>query len=79
MISKTRLTAFAAVLLVGVVSAVAAGCGGGGDSSGSTSASGGGEDITVGSDVPYPPFEEFGKSKTEFTGFDVDLMEAVAE
>ena len=35
--------------------------------------------LTVGSDVPYPPFEEFGKSKTEFTGFDIELMEAIAE
>jgi len=79
LISKARLTAFAAVLLVGVVSALAAGCGSSSDSSGSTSASGGGEVITVGSDVPYAPFEEFGKSKTEFTGFDVELMEAVAK
>lgn len=79
LISKTRLTAFAAVLLVGVVSVVVAGCGGGSDSSSSTSSSGGGEKLTVGSDVPYPPFEEFGKSKTEFQGFDIELMEAIAE
>jgi ABC-type amino acid transport substrate-binding protein len=79
LISKTRLTAFAAVLLVGVLSIVVAGCGSSSGSSSSTSASGGGEVITVGSDVPYPPFEEFGKSKTEFKGFDVELMEAVTE
>ncbi len=83
MISKTRLTAFAAVLLVGVVSLVAAGCGSSSSSSstggGESTAGGGGEPLTVGSDVPYPPFEEFGKSKTEFKGFDIELMEAIAE
>ena len=78
MTSKTRLTAFAAVLLIGVVSVVVAGCGSS-DSSSSTSGGTGKEVLTVGSDVPYAPFEEFGKSKTEFTGFDVELMEAVAE
>lgn len=80
LISKTRLTTLFAVLLVGVISLVMAGCGSSSDDSSSTSASGGGgEVITVGSDVPYAPFEEFGKSKSEFTGFDVELMEAVAE
>jgi polar amino acid transport system substrate-binding protein len=81
--SKTRLTALFAVLLVAIAALVVAGCGGGGgsSSSGETSASGGGgaEKLTVGSDVPYPPFEDFGKSKTEFVGFDIELMEAVAE
>ena len=43
------------------------------------SGGGGGEKLTVGSDVPYPPFEEFGKTKTEFKGFDVELMEAIGE
>ena len=78
MISKSRLAAFAAVLLVGVVSVLIAGCGSS-DSSSSASGGTGKEVLTVGSDVPYAPFEEFGKSKTEFTGFDVELMEAVAE
>lgn len=75
--SKTRLTAFFAVLLVAIASLVAAGCGGGG--SDTTGGGGEGETLTVGSDVPYPPFEEFGKSKSEFKGFDVELMEAVGE
>ena len=38
-----------------------------------------GETLTVGSDVPYPPFEEFGTNKTEFKGFDIELVEAIAE
>jgi ABC-type amino acid transport substrate-binding protein len=75
--SKTRLTAFAAVLLVGVISLVVAGCGSSSDDSGSTSASGGGgEALTVGSDIPYPPFEQ-GKAGN-YTGFDIELMEAIA-
>ena len=77
MISKTRLTASAAVLLVGIVSVVAIGCGSSSDSSSSTSAGGGGgEALTVGSDIPYPPFEQ-GKPGS-YTGFDVELMEAIA-
>ncbi len=78
MIARTRLTAFAVLLLVGVVSLVAAGCGGSGDDT-TGSGGGGGEKLTVGSDVPYPPFEEFGKTKTEFKGFDIEVVEAIAE
>jgi ABC-type amino acid transport substrate-binding protein len=40
-------------------------------------AEGGGETLTVGSDIPYPPFEQ-GK-KGSYTGFDVELMEAIGE
>jgi glutamine transport system substrate-binding protein len=78
--SKTRFAAFLAVLLVGAVAIVVAGCGGGSSSSssGSTSEeSSGGEKLTVGSDIPYPPFEQ-GKPG-EYTGFDVNLMEAIGE
>jgi ABC-type amino acid transport substrate-binding protein len=57
------------------VALFAAGCGGGGDNGGG----GEGETLVVGSDVPYPPFEEFGKTKTEFKGFDIELMEAIAK
>ena len=98
MISKTRMAALLAVLLVGAVALVAAGCGGGGSSSSSTGAEtteestggGGGEEttggeeeaassepLTVGSDIPYPPFEQ-GK-KGSYTGFDVELMEAIGK
>jgi ABC-type amino acid transport substrate-binding protein len=75
--SKTRLAAFMAVLLVGVVAIVVGGCGGGGSSSSSEESSGGGEKLKVGSDIPYPPFEQ-GK-KGSYTGFDVELMEAIGE
>ena len=91
MISKTRMAALFAVLLVGVVAVVAAGCGSSSSSSSSSGsetteessggggeeASGGGEKLTVGSDIPYPPFEQ-GK-KGSYTGFDVELMEAIGK
>jgi ABC-type amino acid transport substrate-binding protein len=88
--SRTRLTAIFAVFLVAIASLVVAGCGGGGDSTSSggetaaetsggsgEEASGGGEPLTVGSDIPYPPFEQ-GKPG-EYTGFDIELIEAIAE
>jgi len=80
--SNTRLTALFAVLLVAVGSLVVAGCGGSDSSSGGGETSGGGEEasagapLTVGSDIPYPPFEQ-GKPGS-YTGFDVELMEAIA-
>ncbi|HTT96338.1 MAG TPA: basic amino acid ABC transporter substrate-binding protein [Solirubrobacterales bacterium] len=90
MSSKTRLAAFMAVLIVGLVAVVVAGCGGGGSSTGSgttageessegggAAEAGGGEKLTVGSDIPYPPFEQ-GK-KGNYTGFDVELMEAIGK
>jgi ABC-type amino acid transport substrate-binding protein len=76
--SKTRLTAWLAVLLVGGVALVVAGCGGGGSSSSSgTTATESAEKLTVGSDIPYPPFEQ-GK-KGSYTGFDVELMGAIGK
>jgi ABC-type amino acid transport substrate-binding protein len=77
--SKTRLTALFAVFLVAIASLVVAGCGGGDDSTSkeSTSAAGGGGlKLFIGSDIPYPPFEQ-GKPG-EYTGFDIELMEAIA-
>jgi len=78
---KTRLTAFFAVLLLALASVVVIGCGGGSNSTtgggSETSAGGGGEPLTVGSDIPYPPFEQ-GKSGS-YTGFDIELMEAIGE
>src|SRR4051812_3538102 len=75
---KTRLTAFFAVLLFALASVAAIGCGGGSDStSGGSAGGGGGEPLTVGSDIPYPPFEQ-GKPGN-YTGFDVELLEAVGK
>jgi polar amino acid transport system substrate-binding protein len=81
--SKTRLTAIFAVFLMALAALVVAGCGGGSDTTGggegTSAGGGGGEPLTVGSDVPYPPFEEFGKTKSEFKGFDVELVEAIGK
>jgi len=74
---KTRLTALFAVLLLAIASLVVAGCGDGDDETTAGGGGGGGEPLTVGSDIPYPPFEQ-GKAPN-YTGFDVELMEAVAE
>jgi len=73
-----------AVVAAVAVAGVAAGCG---SSSSSTSTSGGssGSDLglitpgtlTIGSDIPYPPFEQ--GSPPDYTGFDVDLMDAIAQ
>ena len=74
--SKTWRTAIFAVLAVGVMSLLAA-CGGGSSTTGGGGGEGGGEKLTVGSDIPYPPFEQ-GKPGN-YTGFDVELMEAIGE
>jgi polar amino acid transport system substrate-binding protein len=80
---NTRLAAFFAVLLLALASVVAIGCGGGSDSttggggSETSSEGGGGEPLTVGSDIPYPPFEQ-GKTGN-YTGFDIELIEAIGE
>lgn len=76
--SKIRLTALFAVLVLAFASLAVAGCGDDDESTTGGAGEGGSETLAVGSDVPYPPFEEFGKSKTEFTGFDIELLEAIA-
>jgi polar amino acid transport system substrate-binding protein len=77
--SKSRLSTLLAALTVFAVAIFAAGCGSSDDStSADTSASGGGgEPLTVGADIPYPPFEQ-GKAGN-YTGFDIELMEAIGE
>jgi polar amino acid transport system substrate-binding protein len=78
--STSRLFTLLAALSVLAVFVFAAGCGSSDDNSTSgEGGGGGGETLTVGSDVPYPPFEEFGNSKTEFKGFDIELVEAIAK
>ena len=74
MISKSRVSLLLLALAVSAVALFAAGCGSGDDSGGGE---GGGETLSVGSDIPYPPFEQ-GKPGS-YTGFDVELVEAIAE
>jgi polar amino acid transport system substrate-binding protein len=75
---NSRLTVLMAAFVVLTLAGTAAGCG---SSNSETTGGGssGGEKLSVGSDVPYPPFEQFGSSKSEFKGFDIELMEAIAE
>src|SRR3954468_5210333 len=84
MLRGTRMRLVTAVVAAVAVAGIAAGCG---SSSSSTSTSGGssGNDLgvltpgtlTIGSDIPYPPFEQ-GKPP-DYTGFDVDLVDAIAK
>lgn len=75
---STRLTALLAVFLLAIASLAATGCGSSDDdTTGGGGGGGGGEPLSVGSDIPYPPFEQ-GKPG-EYTGFDIELMEAIGE
>lgn len=78
---KTRLAALLAVSLLALTALVAAGCGGGSSTTSEETtaggSSGGGEPLSVGSDIPYPPFEQ-GKPGN-YTGFDIELIEAIGE
>jgi polar amino acid transport system substrate-binding protein len=69
------------LLGAGVLALSLVGCGGGG---GGTTTGGAqlikSGTLTVCSDVPYPPFEDFDKSSaTGFKGFDVDIVSAIAK
>jgi ABC-type amino acid transport substrate-binding protein len=78
MSTTRRVPALLLALLACAAVVVAAGCGSSSDeTTGGGGGSGGGQKLTVGSDIPYPPFEQ-GKSG-EYTGFDVELMEAIGE
>ena len=80
MISKSRMPLLLLALAVGAIAIFAAGCGSSDDSTtgggGGNTSAGGGEPLTVGSDIPYPPFEQ-GKPGN-YEGFDIELMEAIA-
>ncbi len=73
---------FKAAVAIAMTSLVLASCGGGGDSSPAASdaeliKAG---TLTVCSDVPYPPFEDFDKSSPSgYKGFDIDIVQAVAD
>jgi polar amino acid transport system substrate-binding protein len=89
----TKTKAWSALLLIlGLLALVAAGCGddeessGGGESSSTASGTidiGDAEliedgQLLVGTDAPYPPFEIGTPETGDFTGFDVELMDAIA-
>ena len=85
---KAARTSLLLVVMLAFLLAFASGCGGsgsgdsGGGSTGSTGSTGGGgggggKEITVASNIAYPPFE-FNKNGQP-TGFDIDLMKAVAK
>ena len=72
---RKPLAALVAASAVLAFAVFAAGCGSSDDSTTGGGGSGGAT-LTVGSDIPYPPFEQ-GKSGN-YTGFDIELMEAIA-
>jgi ABC-type amino acid transport substrate-binding protein len=74
---KSRLFPLLLALAVAALAALAVGCGGSDDDGTTSGGGGGGETLTVGSDIPYPPFEQ-GKPGN-YTGFDIELMEAIGE
>src|SRR5207247_304855 len=79
MMGTLRRLGLAAVVAL-ATAGIAAGCGGGS----SSSTSGGGGDLglitsgtlTIGSDIPYPPFEQ--GQPPGYKGFDIDVMDAIA-
>jgi len=73
MTTGKRMRVVAALVAAVAAVGIAAGCGGGDDNGGG----GDTEALTVGSDIPYPPFEQ-GKAPN-YTGFDVDLLNAIAQ
>jgi polar amino acid transport system substrate-binding protein len=77
---KSRLLFLMSALAV-MAAMVLVACGGDDNDSGSTTSSGDLElitpgTLTVGSDIPYPPFE-FGEAPN-YKGFDIDLVNAIA-
>ena len=84
---RTRIWLLGALAALVALAMVAAGCGSSSDSS-TTSTTGGsssGSDLglitdgtlTVGSDIPYPPFEQ--GSPPDYTGFDIDVVDEIAK
>ena len=84
-----RRNILAGLVIAATATLALAGCATGStDDSGSGSGSGSGDEyglveagtLTVCSDIPYPPFEmEGGDNGTGYTGFDIDLLGAIAE
>jgi polar amino acid transport system substrate-binding protein len=70
---RLRLVGVAAALAIAVM-AVGAGCGGDDDDNGG---GGGGGTLTVGSDIPFPPFEQ--GNAPNYTGYDIDVINEVGK
>jgi polar amino acid transport system substrate-binding protein len=86
--SRTRLWAVIGLLVLFATAFVAAGCGDDDDDDDGgteTTAAGGGEDfglinegtLFIGVDTPYPPFEQ--GQPPNVTGYDIDVLNAIAE
>jgi polar amino acid transport system substrate-binding protein len=78
---RTYLKSGAGVATGLVLAGCAGGTGGGGDSDGGSGSEGDGgssvpDTVTIGSDIPYRPFE-YETEAGDLTGFDVDIAEAV--
>jgi polar amino acid transport system substrate-binding protein len=74
--SKSRISTLLAALALFALAMFAAGCGDS-DDDGTTGGGGGGQTLTVGSDIPYPPFEQ--GNPGNYTGYDIELMEEIAK
>jgi polar amino acid transport system substrate-binding protein len=86
---RSRLLLLIAVLTLGMTAFVAAGCGDDDDDSesGSSESATATEDLglaqegllNVGTDAPFPPFEIGEPGSPDFGGYDIDVMNAIAE
>ncbi len=73
--NKTRIGAILGLLAALAMAIAIAGCGGDDNGGGGNTKESG--KLIVGSDIPYPPFEQ-GKAP-DYTGFDIDLINAIAK
>ena len=81
----TRLWLVIGLIAALFATAVVAGCGDDDDDEG-TGGDGAGDiatieegKLTVGTDAPYPPFEEGNPSKADFSGYDIEVVNGIAE
>ncbi|GAA1534280.1 polar amino acid transport system substrate-binding protein [Microbacterium ginsengiterrae] len=79
---------FLGIALAATASLTLAGCAGGGNDAGDDAPASSGDEyglveagsLTICSDIPYAPFEfEGGDNGTGYTGFDIDLLDAIAK
>ncbi|WP_217182882.1 basic amino acid ABC transporter substrate-binding protein [Streptomyces sp. AC495_CC817] len=84
-----RRNIFAGIAIAAAATLALAGCATGGSNGAGSGSEGGADDpyglveagtLTVCSDIPYAPFEfEGGDNGTGYTGFDIDLLDAIAK